>query len=115
MKLVELCKETVLGGVLFDHPSESIGCITAAVMMVTAIDGVVNSRLHVRIQNYGPLTPFKDIKANLVNKLVSVKGTIIRVSGIRSMVMKMMFECDHCGSKMNMVDYSVGVHLSRCL
>lgn len=88
---------------MFDHPSESIGCMTAAAMIVTAINGIYNSHLRVRIQNYGPLTPFKDIKANLVGKLVAVKGTIIRVGGIRSMVMKMTFECDICGSTTQIV------------
>lgn len=98
-----MCAETGLSGALFNHPSESIGCMTAAAMIVSAVNGVVNSHLRVRIQNYGPLTPFKDIKANLVNKLVAVKGTIIRVGGIRSMVMKMTFECDLCGSTVQMV------------
>ena len=102
-RLVELCVDTGLTNALFNHPSESIGCMTAAAMIVTAVNGVFNSHLQVRIQNYGPLTPFKDIKANLVGKLVAIKGTIIRVGGIRSMIMKMSFECDLCGATMQVV------------
>ena len=63
---------------LFNHPSESIGCMTAAAMIVTAVNGVFNSHLQVRIQNYGPLTPYKDIKANLVGKLVAVMWSYSR-------------------------------------
>lgn len=84
-------------------------------MIVTAVNGVYNSRLRVRIQNYSPLTPFKDIKANLVNKLVAVKGTIIRVGGIRSMVMKMSFECDLCGSTIQMVWFAFDWIIKRHL
>ncbi|CBK20375.2 uncharacterized protein [Blastocystis hominis] len=74
--------------------------MTAAVMIVTAINGVVNSHLRVRILDFDPLTPFKDIKANLVGRLVAIQGTIIRVGGIRSMVMKMNFECVQCSAVM---------------
>lgn len=88
--------------------------MTAAAMIVTAVNGIYNSHLRVRIQNYGPLTPFKDIKANLVGKLVAVKGTIIRVGGIRSMVMRMTFECDVCGATTQLVR-SFHVFLFRAL
>ena len=72
-------------------------------MIVTAVNGVINSHLRVRILDYEPLTPFKEIKANLVGRLVAVKGTIIRVGGIQSMVMKMNFECELCSAVMQVV------------
>lgn len=65
-------------------------------MIVTSVNGKFNPNLHVHIHNFSPLTSFKDIKANLVDKLVAVKGTIIRVGGIRSMIMKMTFQCELC-------------------
>ena len=101
--LVRLCPLTDLHTALFEHPEDTIGCLTAAVMIVTAINGVVNSHLHVRILDFEPLTAFKDIKSNFVGKLVAVQGTIIRVGGIKSQVMKMNFECETCGAVMQVV------------
>ena len=101
--LIRLCPVTDLRTALFEHPEDTISCMTAAVMIVTAVNGVVNSHLRVRILDFDPLTPFKDIKANLVGRLVAIQGTIIRVGGIRSMVMKMNFECEVCSAVMQVV------------
>ncbi len=100
---MEACPLTDLRTALFDHPEDTIGCLTAAAMIVTATNGVVNSRLRVRILDFEPLVSFKDIKANLVGKLICVTGTIIRVGAIRSLVMKMNFECEQCGTIIQMV------------
>ena len=101
--LIRLCPVTDLRTALFEHPEDTISCMTAAVMIVTAVNGVVNSPLRVRILDFDPVTPFKDIKANLVGRLVAIQGTIIRVGGIRSMVMKMNFECEVCSAVMQVV------------
>ena len=101
--LIRLCPVSDLRTALFEHPEDTIACMTAAVMIVTAMNGVVNSHLRVRILDFDPLTPFKDIKANLVGRLVAMQGTIIRVGGIRSMVMKMNFECVQCSAVMQVV------------
>ena len=109
--LAKACPLTDLRTALFDHPEDTIGCLTAAAMIVTAVNGGVNPRLRVRILDFEPTVAFKDIKANLVGKLVCVTGTIIRVGAIRSMVMKMNFECEQCGTVMQMVRVSPVFHL----
>ena len=76
-------------------------------MIVTAVHGVVNPPLRVRVLDFEPLTPFKDIKSNFVGRLVAVKGTIIRVGGIKSQVLKMNFECELCGTVMQVVQMEV--------
>lgn len=102
-ELVRLCPLGDLHSALLDHPEDTIGCLTAAAMIVTAVNGVVNSHLRVRILDFEPLTAFKDIKSNFVGKLVAIKGTIIRVGGIKSQVLKMNFECELCGAVMQVV------------
>ena len=102
-----MCPLNDLHTALFEHPEDTIGCLTAAVMIVTAVNGVVNPHLRVRVLDFEPLTPFKDIKSNFVGRLVAVKGTIIRVGGIKSQVLKMNFECEVCGTVMQVVQMEV--------
>jgi DNA helicase MCM8 len=56
-------------------------------------------RLHVRLQLVGPLTPLRELRAGLVGKLVSVRGSVVRVSGVRPMVLRMAFACTGCGGE----------------
>ncbi|KAK8791041.1 hypothetical protein WA158_005672 [Blastocystis sp. Blastoise] len=98
--LSHLCPLEDLKMVLVDHPEDTLGCLSAAVQIVTAVHGVVNSHLKVRIANLEPYYPIRDIKAHSVGKFICIKGTVIRVSGIRSLVNKMAFKCMKCDSIM---------------
>ena len=85
-----MCPLNDLHTALFEHPEDTIGCLTAAVMIVTAVNGVVNPHLRVRVLDFEPLTPFKDIKSNFVGR-----------------VLKMNFECELCGTVMQVVQMEV--------
>ncbi|KAG0284911.1 DNA replication licensing factor mcm8 [Linnemannia gamsii] len=50
----------------------------------------------VRIGNLDKITHGKDLKANLIGKLICVRGTIVRTSGVRPLATKMSFTCNAC-------------------
>jgi len=53
-------------------------------------------KINIRLFNYEPLTRYKRIKANLIGKFISIKGTVIRRSPVRPMVTDMQFVCVKC-------------------
>ena len=54
-------------------------------------------RVGVRFANYEPVTPMKYLKSQCIGKFVSVKGTVIRVSTIKPVLVEMKFLCTKCG------------------
>lgn len=52
--------------------------------------------LFLRVYNYDPLTPLKNLRANLYGKYVALRGTVVRVSNIKPMCTKMAFVCRMC-------------------
>lgn len=46
-----------------------------------------------------PHLPLKDIKANCVNKFISIRGTVVRTSKIQPQVISLPFECKKCGNE----------------
>ncbi|CAH2255317.1 DNA helicase MCM8 isoform X1 [Pelobates cultripes] len=53
--------------------------------------------IHARVYNYDPLTPLKNLRANLYGKYVALRGTVVRVSNIKPLCTKMAFSCNMCG------------------
>ncbi|XP_076016578.1 DNA helicase MCM8 [Genypterus blacodes] len=49
-----------------------------------------------RLYNYEPLTPLRTLRASVFGQLVSVKGTVVRVSNIRPHCTHMAFRCLGC-------------------
>ena len=58
--------------------------------------GELLPRISVCLSNYEPLTPLKDLKANLMGKFIGVRGTVVRVSSIKPSVMQGCFVCNSC-------------------
>eukprot|EP01112_Ceratiomyxa_fruticulosa_P012920 TRINITY_DN3601_c0_g2_i1.p1 TRINITY_DN3601_c0_g2~~TRINITY_DN3601_c0_g2_i1.p1 ORF type:complete len:728 (+),score=149.30 TRINITY_DN3601_c0_g2_i1:149-2332(+) len=57
-----------------------------------------SKKLNARIYNYEPKTSLRSLKSNLINKFVSVRGTVIRVSNVKPTVLRMNFRCIKCNS-----------------
>jgi DNA replicative helicase MCM subunit Mcm2 (Cdc46/Mcm family) len=55
------------------------------------------AKVGVRFANYEPVTPMKYLKSQCIGKFVSVKGTVIRVSTIKPVLVEMKFLCAKCG------------------
>ncbi|KAI9344938.1 DNA replication licensing factor MCM8 [Obelidium mucronatum] len=59
---------------------------------------VARVKRHVRILGYDQITPLKDLKANLMGRFISVRGTIVRVSSIKPVITQISFQCNNCTS-----------------
>ena len=53
-------------------------------------------RLFIRLFNYHPVLPLKQLKAPQFGKCVAVNGTVVRVSNVKPLVTKLAFECAVC-------------------
>ena len=49
-----------------------------------------------RLSKFGPITPLKDLRANLYGKFATVQGTVVRVSDIKPLVTHLQFTCANC-------------------
>ena len=59
--------------------------------------------------NHKPITRIKHIRANLYEKLVTLSGTVIRVSAVRPLCTWLTFECCKCYSLIS-VEQPLGVY-----
>lgn len=68
----------------------------------TTLDAYVHEAnlplIHARLTDHTKLTQLKSLKANCYGKLVSVKGTVVRVSSIKPLCTRLAFTCMGCGS-----------------
>jgi DNA helicase MCM8 len=53
-------------------------------------------RLHIRPHGQTPLTPMRSLKSDKIGKLVTVVGTVVRVSALRPVIDQMGFRCARC-------------------
>ncbi|KAJ1928666.1 hypothetical protein IWQ60_001871, partial [Tieghemiomyces parasiticus] len=56
-------------------------------------------RLQVRLINYEPVTPLKSLKSNLVGKLICIRGTVVRTSLVRPLLLQVSFVCAGCNRR----------------
>ncbi|XP_013194205.2 DNA helicase MCM8 [Amyelois transitella] len=54
------------------------------------------SKIKVRILNHQPIIPLSNLKVNYYGKLVTIKGTVIRVGSVGLICTSMAFECSSC-------------------
>jgi len=75
------------------------------------------NKVGVRFMNYEPVTPMKYLKSQCIGKFVSVKGTVIRVSTIKPVLIEMKFLCAKCGfetlQRMNEGKFEAPVYCSQ--
>ncbi|XP_049877697.1 DNA helicase MCM8-like [Pectinophora gossypiella] len=55
-------------------------------------------KIKVRILNHQPVIPLANLKVNYFGKLVTIKGTVIRVGSVGLICTSMAFECSSCHS-----------------
>ncbi|XP_073988603.1 minichromosome maintenance 8 factor recombination-defective isoform X2 [Rhodnius prolixus] len=84
-----------------DNPSHTINCLGLALHQVACkLDGYDPNAefpaIRIRLINFEPVVPLKDIKAGLFGKLVTVKGTVIRVGPAKLLCVRMGFACTSC-------------------
>ncbi|XP_020598201.1 probable DNA helicase MCM8 [Phalaenopsis equestris] len=89
---------------LREVPKESLLCMGAAAHMALLLKGndhhiAEAEKINIRLYNHpDSLITLKSLKAAYIGKLVSVRGTVVKVSTVRPLIMQMDFTCVKCGT-----------------
>ncbi|GLT79312.1 hypothetical protein SLA2020_508050 [Shorea laevis] len=96
---------------LEEKPKIALLCMSAAVhkcRQVLLSEGDNNlekgMKINIRLHNYPEsMIALKNLKAAYIDKLVSVRGTVVKVSTVRPLVVQMDFHCAKCKATMTRV------------
>ncbi|KAJ3126094.1 DNA replication licensing factor mcm8 [Nowakowskiella sp. JEL0407] len=88
------------GARIKQYPIEVMNALGLAVSEVleNSVPDLVDKAVKriIRIINLDVVTPLKDLKANLMGRLICIRGTVVRVSTVKPIVQKMSFICNSC-------------------
>ena len=92
----------VLTDIILEKPEETIKILEDA---LEEIELPEKQKLHIRFLNMPESTKIRirNIRAEHINKLLSVDGIVRRASEIRPEVSEAIFECSECGNKINVI------------
>ncbi|GFZ11107.1 minichromosome maintenance 8 [Actinidia rufa] len=89
---------------LEETPKQALLCMSTAVHEVLASkwgNNILDDRtkINIRLHNYPEsFIALKSLKAAYIDRLVSVRGTVVKVSTVRPLVIQMSFSCTKCGA-----------------
>ncbi|TYK25105.1 putative DNA helicase MCM8 isoform X1 [Cucumis melo var. makuwa] len=88
---------------LEENPKVALKCMSAAIHQVMRTKWVHNledvAKILVRLHNYSEsMLALKNLKAAYIDKFVSVRGTVVKVSTVKPLVVQMSFDCAKCKS-----------------
>ncbi|PSR98198.1 DNA helicase [Actinidia chinensis var. chinensis] len=89
---------------LEETPKQALLCMSTAVHEVLASkwgNNILDDRtkINIRLHNYPEsFIALKNLKAAYIDRLVSVRGTVVKVSTVRPLVVQMSFSCTKCGA-----------------
>ncbi|KAI3474018.1 hypothetical protein Pfo_028806 [Paulownia fortunei] len=97
---------------LEEKPKDALLCMSAAVHKVHKFWVLLRvgifyergsmedcAKINIRLHNYQEsMIALKNLKAAYIDRLVSVRGTVIKVSTVRPLVIQMSFSCAKCGT-----------------
>ncbi|QCD97888.1 minichromosome maintenance protein 8 [Vigna unguiculata] len=98
----QICHVEEFYKMLEEKPKIALACMSAAVHKVLLSksendDLVLGAKVDVRLHNCPKtMIALKNLKAAYIDKLVSVRGTAVKVSTVRPLVVQMFFECCKC-------------------
>ncbi|KAJ6923018.1 DNA helicase MCM8 [Populus alba x Populus x berolinensis] len=87
---------------LEEKPKVALSCMGAAVHKVflsKCEDSFLDDgmKINIRLHNYPEsMIALKNLKAAYIDKLVSVRGSVVKVSNVRPLVVQMNFDCAKC-------------------
>ena len=87
---------------LKEDPDDLLKCLGIALCIVRSLrlpPGVPPVLMNPRIQNVLPLMPLRELKSNAVGHFASIRGNVVRVSGVRPLVLRMAFTCAKCSGE----------------
>ncbi|XP_078180003.1 minichromosome maintenance 8 isoform X2 [Carex rostrata] len=100
----KICEVQDLYSSLQESPKEALLCLGAAAHLALCVNGKHFQlediqRVNVRLHNHcDSLIALKNLKAAYIKKLVSVRGTVVKVSTVKPLVQQLDFSCGKCGT-----------------
>ncbi|GJU11157.1 probable DNA helicase MCM8 [Tanacetum coccineum] len=87
-------------------PKEALLCMSAAVHKVLYSNSNdkwdESAKVNIRLHNYPEsMIALKNLKAAYIERLVSVRGTVVKVSTVKPLVVQMSFTCTKCGAEIH--------------
>ncbi|KAJ2165464.1 hypothetical protein GGH15_003349 [Coemansia sp. RSA 562] len=89
---------------IFNEPEHLLNSLGLAVCCVLSSEYGADAehilgdhKLHIRLLHHEPLTHMKSLKSSLVGKLVTVRGTVVRTSPIKPLLVQAQYACLRCG------------------
>ncbi|KAG4163926.1 hypothetical protein ERO13_D01G204700v2 [Gossypium hirsutum] len=87
-----------------DKPKIALSCMSAAIHQVLLNNQDFyleeGKKINIRLHNYPEsMTVLKNLKAAYIDKLVSVRGTVVKASNVKPLVIKMNFACEKCATE----------------
>ncbi|KAJ2847189.1 hypothetical protein GGI22_006048, partial [Coemansia erecta] len=89
---------------IYNEPEHLLNCLGLAVCCVLSTEYgpdaehiLGDHRLHIHLLHHEPIAHMKTLKSNLVGKLVTVRGTVVRTSPIKPLLVQAQFICQRCG------------------
>ncbi|TVU19721.1 hypothetical protein EJB05_35890, partial [Eragrostis curvula] len=84
---------------LQESPKEALVCMGAASHLVMyPLDDKI--KINIRLYNYSEKTiALKELKSAYIKKIVTVRGTVLKVSTVKPLVVKLKFRCMKCDSE----------------
>lgn len=108
-QLYKVCEVEEFYAALEVEPKEALLCMGAAVHMAmlskwkncnVETEGKIKIRLHNHPES---MISLKNLKAAYIGRLVSIRGTVVKVSTVRPLVVQMDFACEKCGASITRV------------
>ncbi|GAB2226931.1 hypothetical protein Drorol1_Dr00008730 [Drosera rotundifolia] len=87
-----------------EHPKEALLCLGAAIHKVKSSQDDKsefedNVKINIRLHNHPEsMISLRNLKAAYIDRLVSVRGTVVKASTVRPLVVQMTFKCAGCGA-----------------
>ncbi|XP_074275428.1 putative DNA helicase MCM8 isoform X2 [Silene latifolia] len=88
---------------LEENPKDALLCMGMAIHKVMSLKekSKLDPYLKINIRPYNypeSMIALKNLKAAYIDRLVSVRGTVVKVSTVRPLVIQMTFKCTQCGA-----------------
>ncbi|XP_066362627.1 probable DNA helicase MCM8 isoform X2 [Miscanthus floridulus] len=103
-QLQEMC--VFIKDKLNESPKEALLCMGVAADLALRSSKINKiflnakfNKINIRLYNTGPVIALKQLKAAFIKKLITVHGTVLKVSPVKPLVQQLEFRCMKCGKK----------------
>ncbi|DBA93068.1 TPA: DNA replication licensing factor mcm8, variant 3 [Trebouxia sp. C0005] len=110
-ELQKVCSSSELSAALDLQPVEALACLGAAAHQVlfnpqaqqVLPEGIEPLKIVVRLEGHpSSMRHIRQLKSSSIGKIVSVKGTVVRISAVKPLIQCMTFTCTRCGGEHQM-------------